>query len=211
MDTPNFGEESQLNERVRECDSLDLAPTTTPSIIMTDRSNHDLLLGFARTWDLRQTMIFEEVYHENLRMDADEKADLLKQAEAVWLYERGSRRLIGETYGIPIRDALDEDEDGFDDLVPFKHQKALYIFSTTILPAFQGRGLGTILKAFFLGVVSQAGFDIVLGHARNGASLHLNRTFGAEIRAVHEDWYGTGEPYSFYVIKPMSRESNHAH
>ena len=168
---------------------------------MPDRPTDKLVLGFARTWDLRQTMIFEDIYHENLRMNADEKAELLEGAEAVWLYELGSRQLIGETYGVSIRDALEEGEEGFDDLLPFEDQKAIYVFSTTILPAFQGRGLGKILKAFFLGVVSRAGFDIVLGHARSGASLLLNRAFGAEIGAAHEDWYGTGETYSFYVVK----------
>src|SRR5881296_1380270 len=42
-------------------------------------------------------------------------------------------------------------------------------------------------------VVSHAGFDIVLGHARSVASLQLNRTLGAKVGVVHQNWYGTVE------------------
>src|SRR3989449_8552275 len=42
-------------------------------------------------------------------------------------------------------------------------------------------------------VVSHAGFDIVSGHARSVASLQLNRTSGAKVGVVPENWYGTVE------------------
>ena len=44
-------------------------------------------------------------------------------------------------------------------------------------------------------VVSHAGFDIVLGHARSVASRQLNRTFGAKVGVVSENWYGTVEHF----------------
>jgi len=34
-----------------------------------------------------------------------------------------------------------------------------------------------------------------------GASVALNRRFGAALRRRHANWYGTGEPYRFYVRK----------
>jgi GNAT superfamily N-acetyltransferase len=80
------------------------------------------------------------------------------------------------------------------------NQEAIYVFSTTILPNFQGHGLGTILKAFFLGVASQTGFPLVLGHARSGWSVRLNETFGAQIGTAHPDWYRSGETYYFYTL-----------
>jgi hypothetical protein len=75
------------------------------------------------------------------------------------------------------------------------------VCSTTILPRFQGLGFGRILKAFFLGVVSRAGVSLVVGHAREGASLRLNRVFGADVRSTHANWYGTGETYYFYTLR----------
>jgi hypothetical protein len=58
-----------------------------------------LVLAFARKWDLRETMVFEEVYHENLRLNLEDKAELLERAESVWLYDAGTQELIGESYG----------------------------------------------------------------------------------------------------------------
>ncbi len=77
----------------------------------------------------------------------------------------------------------------------------MYVLSTTILSAFQGRGLGKVLKAYFLGLVSQAGFPLVLGHAREGRSVALNRSFGAAIHRAHPDWGGSGETYYFYTLQ----------
>ena len=110
--------------------------------------------------------------------------------------------MIGETYGLPVGEALAHLEGpGFADVYPFRDQPAVYVLSTTILPAFQGRGLGKLLKAFFLGVVSQAGFTLLLGHAREGRSVRLNTAFGAEIHTAHPNWFGSGETYSFYTLR----------
>ncbi len=164
-------------------------------------SQRAVTLAFARGWDLTETMIFEELYHENLRLSLEEKRKLLERGEFVWLYRAGTQELIGESYGVPVRDAFEDDEEGFEDVQPYLDEKAIYVFSTTILPTFQRRGLGKILKAFLLGVASQAGFEIVIGHARSGASMQLDRTFGAETGVAHQDWYGSGETYYFYTLK----------
>jgi GNAT superfamily N-acetyltransferase len=166
-----------------------------------------LVLAFARTWDLRQTMAFEAVYHPNLRLSLAEKIEQLVGAECVWLYDARTQELIGETYGVPVRAALfDEDEDGDADVRPYRNRRALYTFSTTILPAFQRQSLGRILKAFFLGIASEAGYSLVLGHAREGGSVRLNETFGAQIGTAHPDWCGTGETYYFYALQLRPRE-----
>jgi len=183
---------------------------------MSDGSERGSVLGFARRWDPSKTMLFEELYHENLRLSLEEKIELLggsEDVECVWLYDPSTQELIGETYGVPVRDAINEDEEeGFEDLQPYWDQRAIYVFSTTILPKFQGQGLGRVLKAFFLGVASQAGFSLVLGHARSGRSVHLNEKFGAQIGTAHQDWYGTGETYYFYTLnlRPSERPGNHS-
>ena len=147
---------------------------------MDDTSERRLALAFAREWEPSQTMAFETVYHENLRLSLGVKTELLARCGCVWLYDAVTR---------------------FADVYPFRDQPAVYVLSTTILPAFQGRGLGRLLKAFFLGVVSQAGFILVLGHARDGQSVRLNTVFGAEIHTAHPDWFGSGETYSFYTLR----------
>jgi GNAT superfamily N-acetyltransferase len=166
-----------------------------------------MALSFARDWDLEQTMVFEAVYHENLRLSLEAKRVLLARCGCVWLYDAGTQELIGETYGFPVRENLaflEGPEAG--DVYPFRGQPAVYVLSTTILPAFQGRGLGKVLKAFFLGIVSQAGYPLVLGHAREGRSVQLNRAYGATVHRAHPDWGGSGETYYFYTL-PLDRTS----
>ncbi len=169
---------------------------------MPDSPERKLVLTFAREWDLGQTMVFEAVYHENLRLSLEVKRELLARCGCVWLYDAVTQELIGETYGFPLGENLAcIDEPGATDVSPFRDQRAVYVLSTTILPAFQGRGLGKVLKAFFLGIVSQAGFPLVLGHAREGRSVQLNKAFGAAIHTAHPDWSGSGETYYFYTLR----------
>ena len=173
---------------------------------MGDAATRKLTLAFAREWNLEQTMVFEPVYHENLRLSLEVKRELLARCGCVWLYDAGTQELIGETYGFSVRENLEFLEGPeADDVYPFRDQRAVYVLSTTILPAFQGRGLGKVLKAFFLGIVSQAGFPLVLGHAREGPSVALNRAFGAAIHTAHPDWGGSGETYYFYTLQLDAR------
>jgi GNAT superfamily N-acetyltransferase len=159
-------------------------------------------VGFTDRWNLRTTMVFEGVYHPNLRMSLAEKRHVVEEPTAlcVWMYDRRRRALIGETYGVPASIAFEEHDEGAVDAGPYVGRPALYVLSTTILPRFQGRGFGKIIKAYHLGRAAQAGYRVVIGHAREGASCALNVAFGAVLGRRHPDWYGTGEPYRFYVL-----------
>ena len=137
-------------------------------------------------------MAFELEYHPNLRLDLAEKVQMLGHAIAIWMLEDG--KLIGETYGIPL-DGRFEMPEG----CPLDPQ-AIYCYSNTILGAHQRKGYGRILKAFFLGHISN-GFRTVYGHARPGASQRLNASFGAKLTTTYRNWYGTGEDYRLYVLE----------
>jgi len=91
--------------------------------------------------------------------------------------------------------------EGDEDLLPFAKERALYVYSTTVLRRYEGRGLGTILKAYVLGRAFQAGYRLAVGHAREGASVALNVRFGAELGRRHPNWYGTGDAYRFYALR----------
>ncbi len=87
------------------------------------------------------------------------------------------------------------------DLRPYAKKRALYVYSTTILSAYEDSGFGKILKAYVLGRAVEAGYRWVVGHAKEGASLTLNQRFGAKIHRRHTNWFGTGDPYRFYSLK----------
>jgi GNAT superfamily N-acetyltransferase len=175
--------------------------------VARSRARRTIRLAFTDRWrPLRDTMVFERRYHRELAMSLTDKRDLLRErgAIAVWMYASGPlRRLIGESYGIPVRALLAEydDGEGDEDLLPFAKERALYVYSTTVLRRYEGRGLGTILKAYMLGRAFEAGYRWVVGHAREGASVALNVRFGAELGRRDPNWYGTGDAYRFYVLK----------
>jgi GNAT superfamily N-acetyltransferase len=148
---------------------------------------------------LEQTMAFEPVYHQALQLDLSEKRrywDLLGSI-FVWMYVDGN--LAGESYGFPITSCY-EPIKGLSELTDGEKRAGIYCYSNTVLPSFQRQGLGTTLKAHWLGLVVGKGFDIVYGHARPGASQALNAKFGARFLDCFPDWYGTGEEYRMYRL-----------
>src|SRR2546426_7220609 len=88
------------------------------------RTRRTIRVAFTNRWrPLRETMIFEPRHHAKLAMSLANKRDVLRErgALAVWMYEPGRRRrLIGESYGIPVQAVLAEDDpEGKADLRPF--------------------------------------------------------------------------------------------
>ena len=148
-------------------------------------------------------MVFERLFHPNLQMTLTEKRELLgvRGAIAVWMFNPASRALIGEAYGVPIAEALRDDDEGMADLQPYRRSRAMYVYSTAILRRYQRQGLGRVLKAYHLGRVAQAGYQLILGHARCPDSSALNVSFGAKLLARHPNWYETGELYCFYELR----------
>src|SRR2546425_11658222 len=148
-------------------------------------------------------MAFERLFHPNLRMTLAEKRELLgvRGAITVWMVNATNGALVGEVYGVPIADALDDVDEGTPDLKPYRGRKAMYVYSTAILRRHQRKGLGRILKAYHLGRIAQAGYEIVIGHALHPASCALNASFGAQLGASHPNWYDTRELYRFYELR----------
>jgi GNAT superfamily N-acetyltransferase len=148
---------------------------------------------------LDQTMAFEAVYHENLQLDLAEKEEIreIPGSIFVWMFVDGE--LAGESYGSPLL-TYDEPIEGLTGLTDSERRTAIYCYSNTILPAFQRHGLGSILKAHWLGLAAGKGFEIVYGHARPGGSQALNAKFGAIFLHGFPDWYETGEEYRLYRL-----------
>jgi hypothetical protein len=150
-------------------------------------------------------MVFEREYHEGLQLELDDKRELLRDAEALWLYDGASGVLIGETYGTPPAVAYEDGEQGSEDIAPYTNDPtAIYVFSNTILPPYQRQGFGRLLKAAFLGLLIGRGYQTAIGHAREGGSVALNRSFGAQFVAQHDNWFGSGERYHFYALNLLA-------
>jgi len=154
------------------------------------------VITFKYDLPIEQTMAFEAVYHEGEQLDLSRKQKLRAAPGSifVWMFVDGN--LAGETYGIPLASSIE----GLTDLPVSENVFAIHCYSNTILPAFQKQGLGTMLKAHWLGLVAGKGFDTVYGYARPGASQALNAKFGAEFLGDFPNWCGTGEEYRMYRL-----------
>lgn len=157
------------------------------------------LITFNYNVPLEQTMAFDAVYPEALQLDFSQKMKYREKPRSIFAWMLADGQLAGESYGFPLSSS-DEQIRGLDDLTDNEKKSGIYCFSNTILPSFQGQGLGTILKAHWLGLAAGKGFDVVYGHVRPGASQALNAKFGALFLESFPDWAGTGEDYRLYCL-----------
>ena len=163
-----------------------------------------MIITFSTDVPIEQTMVFDqECFHPNLQLKIDEKISFFRHAYKAFLFVDGD--IAGETFAVRVP-VLGEDIEGCDfldhntDILQTPQQTA-YVYSTAILPAYQGKGLSKLLKAYLLGMLKQAGILHVIGHAREGASLRLCEQFGGAKLMSFDDWYGTGERYWLYHLK----------
>lgn len=160
------------------------------------------VITFSGSVPLEETMEFEQEYEESLRMSLQGKEELLEDTHGVWTWMKVDGKLAGETYGIAVEDLLedlDEESPEFNaDIAPFAKLHAIYCYSTTILAPFQGKGLGKLLKAYWLGQL-YGRYGRVIGHSTSLRMKALNTSFGAKHAATpHENWYDSGRQAWFY-------------
>jgi GNAT superfamily N-acetyltransferase len=162
-------------------------------------------IKFTNEVALEDSLVFEKVYPENLQWNLEDKTGLKDDGvEFLYMVDGDTGALIGEAYFIVMDDMEDwppDEEQPEDGLGPYYGQNAMYAFSTTILPAYQGKGYGRLLKSYCLGLWKGRGFELAVGHARDGASLSLQEFFGAEVVSRFDNWYQTGETYNLYLQK----------
>ena len=160
-------------------------------------------IGFTNEVSIEDSLVFEKVYPENLQWNLEDKNELKEDGvEFLYMKDGDTNELVGEAYFIPLDDMKDwppDEEQEEDGLGPYYDKNAMYAFSTTILPEFQGKGYGKILKAYCLGLWKGRGFDLAVGHARDGVSLALQEGFGAKVVETFLMWYGGSEPYNLYI------------
>lgn len=89
--------------------------------------------------------------------------------------------------------ALQRDTDFFDDIADEDRaaKGVLYISSTAIRPAMQGRGLGRVMKAWQVAYARHHGFRRIVTNTRasNERMIRLNQQFGFRIVRTTPDYY----------------------
>ena len=162
-------------------------------------------IKFIQDVSLKDSLIFDEEYPENLKFDLETKQGLKNDGcEFFYMVNAETNELIGETCFLPLDTMQDwgpEEEQLEDGLEPFYGRNAMYCYSNTILGKYQKQGYGKLLKAWFLGYAKAKRFDLIVSHARDNGSIKLNLSFGAEIIQSFNNWFQTGETVYLYTQK----------
>ena len=145
-------------------------------------------ITFTERLAITKTICFEKVYEPELQLNLKEKRELLKLCTSSWMFIDGE--LAGEVYGLRVRDNKETIEDCAD------YPDAIYCYSFTLLPKYQGKGLAKILIAYWLGKVDFPNVEVV-SHATALAMLSIFQSFGGRVYATHENWYGKGRLISY--------------
>jgi GNAT superfamily N-acetyltransferase len=129
--------------------------------------------------DYKETDRFELEHPVPLRWKPSYKQYVLTESEAntqgIWLKEKNE--LVAEI------------------IFSWQSKNVLHIDSITVLPKHRGNGFGYDLIKLLIEWALTSEYYIITGEARQGASWHLFKNFGAEEILIYEDWHGTKENY----------------
>jgi len=149
---------------------------------------------------VHDTMVFEEIWEPELRVDEEEKGNQLSMCVSHYMFVGGE--IAGEIYSMTMPE-LRDDEPDMPDIFDTKYDdgsKVIYASSMALLPAFQGKGLSKTLKAYHMGYLKALGYALLIGHATHDGMDNINEFFGAKFLAEHKNWYDTGRTARFYEI-----------
>lgn len=155
-------------------------------------------ISFHNTFDIEDTMEFEELFEPELRLESGEKRVIINHGYVVWMCVDG--KLAGETYGITPSELFRKTGDAVPDTDP-TDTRSIYCYTTSILRPYQGLHLAPILMAYFQGYLRTLLRKKLIGHTTSGKMRSLRELFGAtypHIGLVRENWCGSTRTAEYY-------------
>ena len=67
---------------------------------------------------------------------------------------------------------------------------SFYIESTAVLPAYQGKGIGTMMKKSLIEEVKEEGYKRITCHATNETIRDINEKLGFRVIEIFKKWVG---------------------
>lgn len=144
-------------------------------------------------------LLSEQLFPENIRETSESYRDALCQPGAVACIASVDGVYAGNVIGFnPTTDMqqllrLHELDTELDELI--------YLFNIVSLPKFKGSGVGMGLLNQLLINSKRGGFSRVGGHFRGNGSLQNFTQCGGEILANFDNWFDTGETYSYCELQ----------
>lgn len=139
----------------------------------------------------------EQLFHENLRLSPEDKLEQLEASEGFFVTDNG--KLIGETMGAYVEDALRLDSE-IPDLESYLGKQVFYVYTTSVLPAYQGKGFARMLRQHLNGYLRSQGCRLIVGHAREGAMSALVKEMGGTVVKEYPNYFECGYTAYLYAL-----------
>ncbi len=140
-------------------------------------------------------------YHQNLQWSKEDKKELFTSLDATIFLVEINNKVIGEALSSKLDFWNAEEFPSTKELSSkYKSNETCYQEFFSVLPGYQGIGIGKLLKKATIHEAQRKGYNFLLGHAKEGAAIEINKKFGARIIKQYEDWYGTGITHYLYEI-----------
>jgi GNAT superfamily N-acetyltransferase len=115
-------------------------------------------------------------------------------------------KFVGSAYAIPMEKEEDIDKDDphrsywLKTIRKYQFKKVAYLYSISVHPDYSGKDLAKRMMIAIIADCKAQGYDVLLSHAKDGASLHLHDFFGGiHINSVR-NWYDTGATHTLCSI-----------
>ena len=173
----------------------------------------DLILKkYGVSWDIESLKdglmeMEEKCFPESIQGDWSEIRGLIESSVSCYFFiDLESVEIIASAYAISMEKEEDIDKSDphyaywLETIKKYEGQKVAYLYSISVLPSHSGKDLAKRLMIELLADCKAKGYDVLLSHAKEGASLHLHDFFGGiHINSV-ENWYDTGATHTLCSI-----------
>ncbi len=145
-----------------------------------------------------QIMGSEELFSEDIRETTEAYLDALNRDRVQAFVAFCGHEYAGNVVGFPL--CSEQSRILRFDEIDICHEGLIYLFNIVAMPAFSGIGAGKSLLHQFLTSAWKAGFDRAGGHFRGNGSLSNFLKIGGQVLGTFDDWFETGETYSYCEV-----------
>ena len=146
----------------------------------------------AGNWDKYKDLILnsENVFPESMRSAPEDFADMLEGDGIIAKVALLDSQYMGNAIGCHVPP---EDRPYYEITDMPENVRIIYVLNLVINPEHQGKGYGKLLLQEFVKASQSKGYDYVIGHFRQNASLHIMRKIGAVEKGLFKNWENSSE------------------
>ncbi len=131
--------------------------------------------------------IENSAFEKDVRQNEDDLRETFENDKSICLVvvDKNNNKIFAYTIGASL------DWYTFLDFDPhYRKNDSFYIESTAVLPEYQGRGIGKMLKKILIEEVRKMGYKRIVCHATNEKIKHINEDFGFRVIGHIKKWVG---------------------